>query len=1098
MKIPRLVFMEILLLALFGGFASAWAAGGIPAVSDKVKILPETRNGFVHPGLGLSQKNLETARNQVLAGREPWLSYWKEFAAGASGKHVVLQNESRSRQGEPETDAWNGRAVQSNLEHDGGLARSQALMYFFTGDEAYRRNALHIIRVWSKMNPSKYRPYPDCQIHSPLPLHSLLQAAEIIRHTSTENPDLEWKPEYTEALERNLIRPAIGTFMNWNGWFMNQHNFAIMGSISGFIFLDDRKGYDQRVEWFTVNKDAPDPGRSGSIKHLARLVTHDATTGKAVEPRVQLVEMGRDQPHSAGDLNLFAYIANVFENQGTLVDPVSGTPSKARNAVPVMEFLDHRILKAADYYCRYMLGYDTPWTPTPQYRTLSEADRGRWDTFDFWRIWEYYALDKGWNLSKIAPYLDRMYRLRFRPSNWLLLPANAKGPALRFVPFWPQNDVIAIVDRSTPLDAKTKVRKENDRRFLRVKTDPSGARIALLSCATGSRRLAMRVRTDGGATIRFSDLTARLVLPDTRGEWRNVVFAIPPDEWFGNCHFLTVVGKEGTTVDLEAFVRDAEKTLRPPRLDEAEKRISFIACAGIPASLPLHSDGRGTFRTWGAPDGVEIDSKGVLSFQMRKDGNDSFLAGVDDGTTVVLCEISLRTGKNRADAIRLASARRRAPDSGWRKTTLLELLRAKTKARRLRKNGSDEAFMTAIKELREAADALEPLTPRLPDGTMDYTKIVSSELGGTIHSLADGKTGTAPSYWFGRNMHYLLDFGANYRVFLDSVSMQAWMIPSRAADATVFGSVDGWNWDRLTPGEMPWTEDAKTLEVAPEFRKKGYRFLKLAKTSRRSANIFTIAELRLDGRRVQINDSVERVSISSPEALCGRIGGRASVRIDVDLCEPVRDLRASIAGVPAKIVKKARGFTAEADIPASTKPGRIGFAIDYVCTDGKPAATIDWTTDGTELFRADDATEIRDMMKRTRLIDTTPGRPEQQTRWFTGALFDGKHETFSEYRSERGGCRSGIAFDFGTSPVAVTHVELLPRQGSLFTRIEGTRLQGSQDGQAWTDLTWGAAKVPGWQTLHVRGEAKTWRYYRLMNDNFWYGSMSEVRFHEKR
>ncbi len=1098
MKIRFIIFIEILSIALLGALSDAWAANEIPAVSDKVKILPETRNGFVHPGLGVSQKDLENARKQVLAGREPWLSYWKEFAAWASGKSIALQNESLSHPGEPDTDAWDGRLTQSKLGHDGGLAYAQALMYFFTGDEAYRRNALRIMKVWSKMNPSKYRAYADSQIHTGPPLHGFLQAAEIIRHTSTENPDLEWKPEYTEALERNLIRPAITTFMNANGWFMNQHNYAILGSISGFIFLDDRKGYDQRVEWFTVNKDAPDPSRSGSIKHLARLVTQDWTTGKAVKPRVQLVEMGRDQAHSAGDLFLFSYIANMFGIQGTRVDPVRGTPSQAPNAVPVMEFLDHRILKAADYYCRYMLGYDTPWTPTPPYRTLAEADRGRWDTFDFWRIWEYYVLDKGWDLSKIAPYLDRMYKIRFRAGNWLQLPANAKGPALRFVPGWRQNDEIAIVDRSTPLDAKSAACTENDRRFLRVRPDSSGARIALLTCATGGPLIAMRVRTDGAARIRISEISEPWHLPNTKGEWRNVVFAIPRNEWLGNCHFLTVVAKKGTTVDLETFVRDAGKTLQLPKLEETGKRISFIACAGIPAFLPLHSDGRGTFRTWGAPDGIEIDAKGVVSFRMQKAGSDRFLAGVDDGTTIVLCEISLQTGKNRADTIRLASRRRRAPDSEWRKTTLLQLLRARTKARRLEKSGSDEAFMAAIQELREAADALEPLTPRLPDGSIDYREIVLSDLGGEIFSLADEKTGTAPSYLLGRNMQYLFDFGANYRVVLDSIVMQAWAIPSRAADSTVFGSVDGLNWDRLTPEELPLTEDAKTLQVAPEFRNKGYRYIKLAKTSRRAANIFTIAELRLNGRRIQINDSVERVSISSPEALCGRIAGRASVRIDVDLCEPVRNLRASIAGIPAKIVKKTRGFTAEADIPASMKPGKLDFTIDYVCTDGKRAPTIDWTTDRTELFRSDDSTEIRDVLKRTRLIDTTPGRSEQETCRFTETLFDGRHETFSDYRSERGGARSGIAFDFGSSPVAITHVELLSRPGALSARIGGTRLQGSQDGQEWTDLTWGAANVPGWQTIHVRGEAKTWRYYRLINDNYWYGNMSEVRFHEKR
>ena len=61
------------------------------------------------------------------------------------------------------------------------------------------------------------------------------------------------------------------------------------------------------------------------------------------------------------------------------------------NAVGPYEFLDDRILAAANYFWQYMLGYDTPWVPVPysispdgtvrgiyqNSRTLTEEERIR-------------------------------------------------------------------------------------------------------------------------------------------------------------------------------------------------------------------------------------------------------------------------------------------------------------------------------------------------------------------------------------------------------------------------------------------------------------------------------------------------------------------------------------------------------------------------------------------------------------------------------------------------------------------------------------------------------------------------------------------------
>ena len=132
---------------------------------------------------------------------------------------------------------------------------------------------------------------------------------------------------------------------------MNQHLYPLLGAMSGYIFTGNRDRYNEGVEWFTVNKTAVDQGQNGAIKPLFRLVDKNALTGEKVDPPVvQHVEMGRDQAHGAGDITNVEILARLLLAQGTKVDPVDGTVSTAPNAVGPYEFLDNRILKAADFF----------------------------------------------------------------------------------------------------------------------------------------------------------------------------------------------------------------------------------------------------------------------------------------------------------------------------------------------------------------------------------------------------------------------------------------------------------------------------------------------------------------------------------------------------------------------------------------------------------------------------------------------------------------------------------------------------------------------------------------------------------------------------
>src|SRR5665647_1666388 len=173
-------------------------------------------------------------------------------------------------------------------------------MYYITGDEVYRINAMHIIRIWSQMDPTKYVYFTDACIHTGVPLNRMTTAAEILRYTSCETEELKWTDKDTVDFTTNLVNPVIETFQHDQNHFMNQHNYPLLGAMAGYIFTGNIDRYNESVEWFTVNSTATDQGFNGSVKQLFRWVTEEEKPGMKVgegtpvEPHVQHMEMGRD------------------------------------------------------------------------------------------------------------------------------------------------------------------------------------------------------------------------------------------------------------------------------------------------------------------------------------------------------------------------------------------------------------------------------------------------------------------------------------------------------------------------------------------------------------------------------------------------------------------------------------------------------------------------------------------------------------------------------------------------------------------------------------------------------------------------------------
>ncbi|MGG1555903.1 alginate lyase family protein, partial [Paenibacillus ferrarius] len=198
----------------------------------------------------------------------------------------------------PSADYFNSQGIEGRFIADAVKAYAQAVMYYLTGDDVYRANAMMIIRVWEKMDPAKYAYYTDAHIHAGVPLNRMVMAAEILRYTSTQTASLAWTEQDTADFTNHLIIPVTETLLHDQNHFMNQHNYPILGAMAGYIFTGNRDRYNESVEWFTVNRTAKDQGFNGAIKALFRWVTEEEKPGTKVgegtpvEPHVQHMEMG--------------------------------------------------------------------------------------------------------------------------------------------------------------------------------------------------------------------------------------------------------------------------------------------------------------------------------------------------------------------------------------------------------------------------------------------------------------------------------------------------------------------------------------------------------------------------------------------------------------------------------------------------------------------------------------------------------------------------------------------------------------------------------------------------------------------------------------
>ncbi|MFC4138553.1 MULTISPECIES: hypothetical protein [unclassified Microbacterium] len=1072
--------------------------------------------GFAHPGIGLTEPIIQNVRTQLAAGEEPWVSGYQALTRSAAAAENVKPSNAGADPTKPRTTAFDA-GTRGLFEADGLKAYTQAVMHVLTGKQIYRANALAIIRNWEQMDPTRFSYYTDSHIHNGVPLFRMASAAELLRYTTCgDDPAMVLTDADATAFSDNLIRPAIATFMSSPDRFMNQHNYPLLGSMAGSIFMDDAPLYQQKVEWFTVNATAQDQGFNGSIARLARWIDKNDKTGEAItDPHVQLVEMGRDQAHGGGNLTNFAALSRMMLSQGTAVDPVDGTVSTAADAVGPYEFLDDRMIKAADYFWQFMSGRDPAWTPVgyaispdgtirDTYDHIADGYRGRYSTASFWEMYYYYRYQRGEDVAAIAPYFAEAYEKRLTPQqigwdghdgggdSWMFAPAAAAGEAAAT----PNSDssILEIEQHYTHLAGDV---TEGDG-FL---TMAGGAKIAYLSGANNKPQQGFRVRTQGPAVIHLGSVShgstvrrdTHLTVPDTHGEWRYVTAT----RSMGDILFIET---DGAAVDIDHIDTDAQAGLNGPTFPTSSaKRIIGWSGADLEVDLAAKGADGITYSATGLPDGATLDpATGRLRWNGQVAAKVTLEA--DDGTSVAAREIALDTAPTRAAAL-AAAGRDYKPDLGYESATDAAFVAARDAAKKALRGTPDAEYGAALAEMVAAADGLRLVSPKTSlDGSLDYRNVLfSSTAKERTPLLLDGDEQTGTSYPQAVGMSHVFDFGADFKVSASKFGFQSNIFADRLANSTMYGSNDGVNWTRITPGVTAFTQDYNTLDVAPEFVDSQFRYLKVQMLQQLPdvlygivRGVFEMTEFHIYGERHEIGNQIASAVISSPDAVAGKVSVGDTVDVSVTTRKPVQAVTVDVMGIQ-KAATSSDGTTWSAPVALDgVAAGVVTLSVDYTA-DGAAGPTLYGATDGKSLFVGGDREHRIDVAKSARVVASSPqwGSNPLPADKIGYLLFDDDAATAGDLVM---GAGAYYTLDFGDGRSVQLHdVFFLPR-ASHPARADGTIVQGSNDGASWTTLTQplSASRADTWSERAVADDA-SYRYFKITNASGWNGNMAEVQ-----
>jgi hypothetical protein len=373
--------------AASGTAAGSSASGASSAASAGSSAGGGASAGFVHPGAWQSQAQLDFVKAKIAAGAEPWKTEFERIKSSPSasrGPNLVAMLDSKN-----DTDA--------NTSRDDALgAYTLALLWAYSGDEAYAKQAIGILNAWASFQAFTSRTDQD-KLQAGWIGAVFAPAAEIMRaYPGWSEGDIA----KLQAMFKTVFYPQLNTASSWNG---NVDLTQIDAMLSIAVFNDDRAEFDAAIErwhartpaYFYLTADGPKPPAIAGDHGSAQVFWGNPS--KWVDGLTQ--ETCRDNGHHAQfALGSAMHAAEVAWNQG-----VDLYTADAARYTAALELLATQLLSGT------MQGTCA--------NDVASADR-----FDTWEVaYNHYHHRQGLALPKTAELIMTQIRPSASRADWNLV-----------------------------------------------------------------------------------------------------------------------------------------------------------------------------------------------------------------------------------------------------------------------------------------------------------------------------------------------------------------------------------------------------------------------------------------------------------------------------------------------------------------------------------------------------------------------------------------------------------------------------------------------------------------------------------------------------
>ncbi|MGH3648440.1 MAG: carbohydrate-binding protein [Micromonosporaceae bacterium] len=215
--------------------ATATTANGGPNV-DNLEVDVAGPSVFKHPGVLVSRTQLDRARQQALAGAQPWKSAYDAMRASS---YASLSWTPKPREIVECGPSSNPNYGCSDERNDALAAYTHGLLWYITRDSRHAQKSIQIMDAWS----AKIRDHTNH--NAPLQTGwagaSFARAGELIRHTYSSWPNAD---RFARML-RDVYLPEV---INGKGCYNGNWELIMMDASIGIaVFLDDKTSFDKAV-----------------------------------------------------------------------------------------------------------------------------------------------------------------------------------------------------------------------------------------------------------------------------------------------------------------------------------------------------------------------------------------------------------------------------------------------------------------------------------------------------------------------------------------------------------------------------------------------------------------------------------------------------------------------------------------------------------------------------------------------------------------------------------------------------------------------------------------------------------------------------------